>query len=103
MTPMNFKYEISGDTVNAAISGRLDTITSPQFAIDIMPVADNADKHIILDCKELAYVSSSGLRQLMLLRKQTIAKGGDITMLNVSKDVRQVFTIAGFEPLFIFR
>lgn len=84
------------------LSGRLDTVSSSQFAVDMMPLLDNADKHIVIDCTNLEYVASSGLRQLLLLRKQTIAMGGDVTLKGTSDSVRQVFTIAGFTSLFIF-
>lgn len=92
----------SDGTIVSTLKGRLDTVSSPEFAVSMMPLLDNADKHIILDCGELEYVASSGLRQLLLLRKQTIAMGGDITLRNVQDSVRQVFTIAGFTPLFSF-
>lgn len=92
----------SEDRISAAIIGRLDTVSSSQFALEMMPLMEAADRHIFIDCRELEYVASSGLRQLMLLRKQTIAMGGDITLQNVTKDVRQVLIIAGFAPLFTF-
>lgn len=92
----------SGDRIYAEIKGRLDTVSSPQFAQEMMPLMDGADKHIIIDCSGLEYVASSGLRHLMLLRKQTIAMGGDVTLQHMSSDVKQVFIIAGFAPLFIF-
>ena len=63
---------------------------------------DGADKHIVLDCSKLEFVSSSGLRLLLTLRKQTIAMGGDVTIKNVIPEVMQVFTITGFFSLFKF-
>ena len=92
----------SGEKVVATLNGRLDTAASVKFATDMQPLLDAADKHIVLDCEKLEFISSSGLRLFLTLRKATIAKGGDVTILNVNPDVKQVFTITGFFSLFIF-
>lgn len=91
------------DSIVGLLEGRLDTAASQQFANDIVPLLDNADKHIILDCTKLEFISSSGLRLFLSLRKATIAKGGDITITGVSPEIKQVFTITGFCSLFIFK
>nr|QJR98062.1 hypothetical protein Prevot99_2210 [uncultured Prevotella sp.] len=99
------KLEIvqNDNTVTGILEGRLDTAASQQFAADMMPLLDNADKHIILDCSKLEFISSSGLRLFLSLRKATIAKGGDVTITGVSTEIKQVFTITGFYSLFIFK
>lgn len=84
------------------VNGRLDTAASSQFAKDIEPLIDNADKPIIIDCSQLEFISSSGLRLFLSLRKATIAKNSSVTIKNVSADVKQVFTITGFYSLFNF-
>lgn len=99
---MNLQITQTSDSVTGKLIGRLDTAASAQFARDMQPLMDNADKHVILDCEELAFISSSGLRLFLSLRKETIAKGGDVTIKNVSPEVKQVFTITGFFSLFNF-
>lgn len=89
--------------ITGVLDGRLDTAASQQFSIDMEPLMNNADKHIVLDCKKLSFISSSGLRLFLSLRKATIAKGGDITITGVSPDVKQVFAITGFYSLFNFK
>lgn len=90
------------DKIIGVLTGRLDTAASQQFASDIEPLLDNADKHIVLDCNALEFISSSGLRLFLSLRKATIAKGGDVTIIGVSEEIKQVFTITGFYSLFKF-
>ena len=68
----------------------------------MQPLMDGADKHIVLDCSKLEFISSSGLRLFLMLRKATIAKGGDVTITGVSPEIKQVFTITGFYSLFHF-
>lgn len=91
------------NSITGILEGRLDTAASQQFAADMMPLLDNADKHIILNCEKLEFISSSGLRLFLSLRKATISKGGDVTITGVTPEIKQVFTITGFYSLFIFK
>lgn len=99
---MNINIIQNSDTMTGILDGRLDTAAAQKFAADIEPLMENADKHIVLDCEKLEFISSSGLRIFLSLRKATIAKGGDVTITKVSDDVKQVFTITGFYSLFKF-
>lgn len=91
-----------GNAIKGILTGRLDTAASMQFASDMTPLLENADKEIILDCSALEFISSSGLRLFLSLRKESIAKGGEITITGVSEEIKQVFTITGFYSLFKF-
>lgn len=88
--------------IEAKLIGRLDTLASSQFAIDMEPLLDTANEHIVLDCSALEFISSSGLRLLLMLRKKSIAMGGEVSISGVSEQVKQVFTITGFYSLFNF-
>lgn len=99
---MTINITSDGDILRGELDGRLDTASSQQFAIDMQPLMDGADKHIVLDCSKLEFISSSGLRLFLMLRKATIAKGGDVTITGVSPEIKQVFTITGFYSLFLF-
>lgn len=99
---MTLTITSAGDTIHGVLEGRLDTASSQQFSIDMQPLLEGADKHIILDCSKLEFISSSGLRLFLTLRKATIAKGGDVTITDVSPEIKQVFTITGFYSLFQF-
>lgn len=92
-----------GDKVTGFLAGRLDTAASQQFASDMEQLKAEADKHIVIDCKELEFISSSGLRLLLALRKETMTKGGDVTIVNIKPEIKQVFTITGFVSLFKFQ
>ena len=98
------KLEIidQGAEVKGILIGRLDTAASAQFATDMQPLMDRADKHILLDCSKLEFISSSGLRLFLTLRKATIAARGDVTITGMTKEVKQVFALTGFLSLFKF-
>ncbi len=99
---MTLTIQIKEDTVTGKLSGRLDTVAAVQFAKDMEPLIENADKKIILDCNDLEFISSSGLRLFLTLRKATTEKGGKVRIIGINKDIRQVFAITGFSSLFEF-
>ena len=100
---MNTTITENGGTMTAMFEGRLDTAAAVKTGQDIQPLLDNADKQIILDCTKLDYISSSGLRLFLALRKAAAAKGGKIIIEGINQDIRQVFTMTGFFNLFEIR
>ena len=97
---MQLNISDNGDKLIGALIGRLDTVNSEKFSKDMQPLIDGADRHIELECSELEYISSSGLRLFLTLRKQVAAKGGKLTIRNINNEIREVFTITGFFNLF---
>jgi len=89
-----------GNTIVACLAGRLDTAASAEITPDFDSLAEQAAGHIVLDCSELAYISSSGLRLFLGLRKASAAKGGKLQVRNINNDIRQVFMMTGFISLF---
>lgn len=100
---MELKINNQENEILAVLTGRLDTVASTPFATDMKPLLDNADKTIVLNCERLEFISSSGLRLFLTLRKATLAAGGKVIIEGMTADVKQVFTITGFLSLFDFR
>ena len=88
---------------NVALIGRLDTPASLEVSKQLEPLQSDAAGTIILDCKDLAYISSSGLRIFLTLRKAAAAKGGKVIVKDINNDIRQVFMMTGFLNLFEIR
>ena len=86
--------------VVARLVGRLDTPASVDIASDVQALIDDAGRTIILDCKEMSYISSSGLRIFLTLRKAAADKGGHIIVRDINDDIRGVFMMTGFLNLF---
>lgn len=99
---MTLEIQNDGNKVLGILDGRLDTAASVQFAQEMEPLMQNADKEITLDCKALDFISSSGLRLFLTLRKATMAKGGKVIICGINDDIQQVFNITGFSTLFEF-
>ena len=95
---MNISKTQNGEKTTLTLSGRLDTTTAPILQEALIPELDTA-KHIELDFTELAYVSSAGLRVLLMGEKTAKAKGGKQTLVNVSAEIMEVFDMTGFTEI----
>ena len=89
-----------GNQVIAAFDGRLDTVAAQQIAETIDPLLQHADQNIILDCEKMPFISSSGLRIFLKIRKEVAAKGGKMYLKNVCPDVMQVFKMTKLDDIF---
>lgn len=89
--------------LRATFEGRLDTPAAIKAQQEVEPLLENADKTIILDCTNLDYISSSGLRLFLTVRKEAGAKGGKVIIENINEEVRKVFMMTGFYNLFDIR
>lgn len=97
-----FSYTIEGSQLHCKLGGVLDTLAIQQLQSDVQPLLDNADKHIVIDCSTLEFISSSGLRLLLQIRKATIEKKGDVVIEGLSDVIYQVFVVTNFYKFFTF-
>ena len=97
---MIFEVKENNEKVLATVSGRLDTPSAVSAQQEITPLLENADKEILLDCSNLEYISSSGLRLLLTIRKEAAAKGGKVIVKDINDDIKKVFMMTGFYNLF---
>ncbi|MBQ8065730.1 MAG: STAS domain-containing protein [Prevotella sp.] len=100
---MTFDIKEQNGVMLAAVSGRLDTPAAVKAQQEIVPLLEHADKEIILDCENLEYISSSGLRLFLTLRKEAAAKGGKIVIEHINDEIKKVFMMTGFFNLFVIR
>ena len=100
---MYFEVKEQNGGIYATVSGRLDTPAAVTAQQEIKPLLENADKEITLDCTNLEYISSSGLRLLLTIRKEASAKGGKVIIAHISDDIKKVFMLTGFYNLFEIR
>lgn len=100
---MIFEIKEQNGGIYATVSGRLDTPASVLAQEEMAPLMENADKEIVLDFARLDYISSSGLRLLLTLRKQAAARGGNVIIEHVSEEILKVLTMTGFVNIFEVR
>ena len=97
---MTTKIEKNGNQLIAYFEGRLDTAAAVETAEAIRPLMAASNAEIILDCSKLEYISSSGLRIFLGIRKEAATNGSKVIVRNISADIRQVFMMTGFISLF---
>ncbi len=86
-----------GTKLTVAVSGRLDTLTSPDLEKQVEPALEGITE-LILDLKDLEYISSAGLRVLLGMA-QTMEKQGDMKVTNPNEAVMDVFSVTGFDDI----
>ena len=93
-------HTLNGVTVLEVI-GRIDSITAPAFESKLSAALDTAQRRLVLDLKQLLYISSAGFRVLYRAVMQVNARNGKLVLCNLSATVSELFTIAGFSKLFV--
>ena len=94
---MDIKQETNGTELTMFLSGRLDTVA----AVDFEKALDTVSKDVtllIVDCAELSYVASSGLRMFLRAQKRMNAQG-KLVVRHVQESVMEVFSMTGFDSL----
>ena len=93
--------EIDGRLV-ATLSGELDTAATVETENALKPLFESQGKDLVLDCTELEFIASSGLRLLMNLLKKAKAAGERVILKNVNEVIRDVLELTGFITYFDF-
>lgn len=84
------------------LSGELDTATAQEAEVALQPLLESQGKDIVIDCTDLEYIASSGLRILLGILKQARAVGSRVVLKNVNEVVRDVLDLTGFISIFEF-
>ena len=94
--------EHDGDLV-AILEGNLDTPAVSETEKAMAPLYDNKGKDIIIDCTDLQYISSGGLRIFLSILQNAEEKGGEVYIKGITANVRAVFAMTGFINIFKFK
>lgn len=85
------------------LSGRVDTTNAEQFQKDIAVLYEVNEPDFVLDCADMDYTSSQGLRIFLMLQKYVTSKSGSMVMTNMKPQVKEVFDITGFSSIINIR
>ena len=75
---------------------RIDTQNAPQFEKDIEPALQEQGVDMVMDCDELTFMASSGLRIIQKTMRSVMAKRGKFKIINVSHGIYKVLQMTGF-------
>lgn len=96
---MKLETSQSNGIGTARLEGSLDGKTVPEAREQLRPILDSNDR-LILDLKKVDFLSSAGLRLLLLLYRELTARKGKLVLLGVSDDIRTVMSHTGFLNFF---
>lgn len=100
---MNIEIKEQNGSYFGILTGWIDTAEATKFLEDMKPLMANADKSIELDCAQLEYICSLGLRGLLQLKQESAAKGGCLILTHVDGEVKKILRLTGFDRLFNIR
>ena len=96
---MDISEDRKADALILALSGKLDAMTAKTFEDKILGVINSGTQRLVVDLSQLEYVSSSGLRVLLLAAKRLQGTDGKIVLCALKDQIRQVFDLAGFSSI----
>jgi anti-anti-sigma factor len=96
---MEILDERIGDTFVVTAKGRLDSGASAVFAEKVGALITSANPKLLIDFAEVDFVTSAGLRALLVLVKKVKAAGGSFALCAVQEPVREVLDITGFTDM----
>lgn len=82
-----------------SLAGRVDTTNAEKFQQDIKPLMEDTNPDIVMDCTNMEYTSSLGLRMFLMLQKSVMSKGGSLVLTKMQPQVKEVFDITGFSNI----
>ncbi|HML48148.1 MAG TPA: STAS domain-containing protein [Clostridia bacterium] len=94
---MTIQKTQTGTELTLALSGRLDTTTAPQLEAALKSALEGVTA-LTMDFKELAYISSAGLRVLLSAQKAMMKKG-NMVVRNVNETILEVLEVTGFSQI----
>lgn len=83
--------------------GEIDIYTSPKFKQKVLDAFDKDEKDILIDCKKLEYMDSTGLGALIYILKKVKDKDYKIYIDNIKPNIKKLFDITQLDKLFIIR
>jgi anti-anti-sigma factor len=92
---MNISTLIKEKQIIVSISGNLDGVSAPDFDKQTEEWLNGASR-IVLDCSQLEYISSAGIRSLLSLARKTKSHGGSLVLCNPGEITEKVLTLSGF-------
>ncbi len=94
---MNIIKNLEGSKLEISLEGRLDSITAPELD-NLFKNSLQGITELVIDLKELEYISSAGLRALLVANK-IMDRSGSMKVRNVNELVMEVFKVTGFSNI----
>jgi anti-anti-sigma factor len=99
--PMKLMEGVDQDVIILEPFGRLDSTTAQEFGDRLMALVQAGRSAIIVDLKNIVYISSAGLHVLLIANRAATEKQGKLALCGVIGDVKRMFEIGSLTELFL--
>ncbi len=96
---MDMTSERHGDILSARVSGRMDGSNITEFEAAVGGLIEDGDRAVVMDLENLSYISSAGLRAVLLLAKSLQQRNAKLVLCSLSDPIRDVFRVSGFDTI----
>ena len=96
---VNVTTERIDDVLSADVEGRLDGSNVVQFEEAVRTAIEDSDRAVIMNFENLVYISSAGLRAILLTAKSLRNRDAKLLLCSLSDRIREVFEISGFDKI----
>ncbi|MGA0242227.1 MAG: STAS domain-containing protein [Candidatus Marinamargulisbacteria bacterium] len=97
---MNTHIDIATNTIT--VSGRIDTLTAPEFESKLLPRITKTSPKITIACHHVDYISSTGLRVFILAKQKCRLFNGAVVITGLDDFLKDIFDVSGLTELFEF-
>ena len=96
---MDIKTERNDGTLIARAEGRIDGVNARDFEEAMKAAISSDDSTVVIDLEGLSYISSAGLRVILLIAKTLRKRNAELVLCSLSDPIREVFEISGFDKI----
>ncbi|WP_024538031.1 STAS domain-containing protein [Comamonas badia] len=93
---MDIITETTGNATIVALQGQVNSANAQALEVQLVALVDAGARQLVLDCAGLDYISSAGLRLVLVLAKRLKLEGGRLVLCAMRSHVHEVFDISGF-------
>ena len=93
---MEIEERTEGTAVVVSLNGRLDGVSGPDLEARIASIVERGDVRVVLECGQMGYVSSAGLRVLLIGARKCQQGGGMLAIAALKPECRSVLDMSGF-------
>lgn len=96
---MGINIEWKDEVLVAKADGRIDGTNASEFQKELETAVDTNARVVVLDLEHVSYISSAGLRVILLTAKSLLKKDAKFAVCSLSAQIREVFEISGFDKI----
>lgn len=93
---MSMNIETTAVATIVSLQGQINSANANGLEAEVLTLCDSGVKQLVLDFTALDYISSAGLRMVLVIAKRLRQEGGQLVLCAMQPHVREVFDISGF-------